>query len=196
MTREDEARIVAAMRAARAKARGYADFFGWSADRDLEELGVITALAESLRADRALFFSDLVRRGRSNDPPDCEAVDRDGDRIAIEVTELVDESAIRAFKAGRVYDRADWDREKFLLRLYSLIAGKDRRYPELKGSPYPGGYVVVVFTDEPMLTRTAVEGFLAGHAVPEPRYIDRTFLVLSYDPGVERCPYFELALHR
>ncbi|MBC7945566.1 MAG: hypothetical protein H7X91_09975 [Burkholderiales bacterium] len=192
MTSHDEAEIVDLMRAARAKARGYADFFLWSTDRDIEEWGVITSLAESLQLDGALFFSQLRRRGRPNDPPDCEALGSSG-RIAIEVTELVDEDAIRAYKRGNSYSWADWTKEKFLSSLSALIASKDQRFPLLKEPPYEGGYVVIVHTDEPMLPFGAVNRFLTGHSFEKPKHVDRAFLLLSYDPALQRCPYFELA---
>jgi hypothetical protein len=41
MTDDEEREIVAAMREAMKKARGYADYFGWAANRDLEEWGVM-----------------------------------------------------------------------------------------------------------------------------------------------------------
>jgi hypothetical protein len=192
MTPEDEAEIVALMRAARAKARGYADFFGWSIDRDQEELGMAIALAKSLYADGALFFSKLRARGRGNDPPDCEAVVLAGDSVAIEVTELVNPAAIRAYKAGARYDWADWDKEKFLTATSRALAAKDTRFPHLKGGPYHGGYVVLIHTDEPLLNFDTVRGFLSGHQFAKPAYVSRAFLLLSYDPAREKCPYTEL----
>lgn len=192
MAPDDEAEILALMRAAIARSRGYADFFGWATDRDLEELGVISALAESLEADGASFFSSLKRRGRPNDPPDCEALNPNDSRIAIEVTELVDGEAIRAFKDGRIYDWAEWSKDKFLSALAEHVAVKDKRFPHLKEPPYDGGYIVVVHTDEPELSRPTVEGFLNGHRLVRPTYIARAFLVLSYDSAIGRCPYFEL----
>jgi hypothetical protein len=194
VTRDDEAKIVALMRSARARARGYADFFLWSIDRDMEEWGVVMSLAESLEADDDLFFTSPRRRGRPNDPPDCEATDNVGGRIAIEVTELVDEAAIRAYKAGEIYNWAEWDKTKFLSALVIAIGYKNRKFPKLKGGPYNGGYVVVIHTDEPMLGPDIVAEFLTGHVFDKPTHIDRVYLLLSYDPSRERCPYFELTL--
>src|SRR5690349_15183171 len=100
MTTDGDPEVLKAMRAARVQARGYADFFGWPQSRDVEEYGVVSALAESRQASGALFFTRLLARGRGNDPPDCEAEDEVGNRIAIEVTELVDAKAINAYKQG------------------------------------------------------------------------------------------------
>src|SRR5690606_3932038 len=178
--------------AARAKARGYADFFGWAIDRDLEELGIVLALAESLEADGMLFFSELRARGRGNDPPDCEAAALTGESIAIEVTELVDPAAIRAYRAGARYDWADWDKAKFITAVSQALMTKDARFPRLKGGPYHAGYVVLIHTDEPLLNLDRVRGFLVEQAFPKPDYISRAFLLMSYDAARQKCPYMEL----
>jgi hypothetical protein len=192
MTTEEEKEILHLMREARKKARGYADFFGWGSDRDIEEWGVVTSLAESLENDGKNIFFSLKRRGRPNDPPDCEARDTNGNRIAIEVTELVDGKAIQAYKSGAVYEWADWDKEKFTTSLQSLILRKDSRFTELKEPPYEGGYFVVIFTDEPMLDRSTVESYLEGYKFKKPEYLTKAFLLVSYDPSLERCPHYDL----
>lgn len=192
MTTKEDKEILHLMREARNKARGYADFFGWGTDRDLEEWGVVTSLSESLESEGKKIFSSLKMRGRPNDPPDCEARDNDDNRVAIEVTELVDGKAIQAYKSGAVYEWADWDKNKFITSIESLLSRKDKRYPELKEPPYDGGYIIVIFTDEPMLDRSTVESYLDGHKFKKPEYLTKAFLLVSYDPGVEKCPHYEL----
>jgi hypothetical protein len=194
MTPEDEKEIVALMRAARKKDRGYASFYGWSTDRDLEEWGVTNTLRESLQHTGESFFENLSQRGRGNDPPDCEAVDAKGNRVAIEVTELVCPDAIQAYKEGRVYDYADWPKERFIAALEYRIVTKGARYEKLKGGPYVGGYVVLIYTDEPMLPIETVRKFLDGHVFSKPEGVARAFLLLSYDPAVQICPYVEMSL--
>ena len=176
------------------RARGYADFFGWSLDRDIEEWGIVTNLAESMEIDGKVLFTNLKRRGRGNDPPDCEALDNNGRRIAIEVTELVDGKAIKDYKSSGIYKWADWNKSKFISFLESILSRKDSRYPKLKEPPYEGGYIVVIFTDEPMLNRSVVASYLQGH-VFKMSYITRAFLLMSYDPEIKRCPYYELTIN-
>lgn len=192
MTPDDEAEIVELMRQARLRDRGYASFFGWQIDRDLEELGVLKSLAESLEADGKVFFDQIQIRGRGMDPPDLEARDLSGERLAFEITELVDGEAVKAYKAGRTYDWAEWSKDKFIRELGIRLSGKAKRFPVLKGAPYPGGYVVVVFTDEQELRHSTVREFLARQVFTGIPEVARAFLVLSYDPALERCPYFEL----
>jgi hypothetical protein len=69
VTPDDEAEISKALRAAIRSARGYADFFGWGPNRDLEELTVLTSLGESLEKDRGAFFRKAKVRGRGNHHP-------------------------------------------------------------------------------------------------------------------------------
>lgn len=192
MTTQEENEILYLVQEEIKKARGYADFFDWQLDRDIEEWGVLSSLAESLKLDGRTLFSNLKRRGRPNDPPDCEARDNKGRRIAIEVTELVDGKTIQNYKAGHVYEWADWDKELFLSSLESLLYRKDSSYPKLKDPPYEGGYFVVIFTDEPLLNHSTVESYLAGYKFKKPKYLTKAFLLLSYDPSVKKCPYYEL----
>ena len=199
MTPELEAEIVEKMREARERARGYADFFLWTTDRDLEEWGIVKLLNESLAAEGKLLFSDIKSRGRPNDPPDCEAFTPKGERLAIEVTELVDGEAIHQFKKAekesRPTDWAKWSKEKFLSELQNRLSEKDARFSVLKDAPYPGGYLVAVHTDEPDLNIETVSRYLEGHRFGALQHITQAFLLLSYAPSVERCPNFKLQLN-
>jgi hypothetical protein len=195
--RDSRDEVLSLLRKSRERARGYADFFLWAADRDLEEWGVVVSLAESLDLKGDLFFSGIASRGRPNDPPDCEAKDAKGERIALEVTELVDGIAIHKYKKAVAQERpaewADWNREKFLSLLCERLKEKDEKFSSLKGAPYPGGYVVIVHTDEPELGRNVVAEYLRNFAA-KTRYVTRAFVLLSYDPAVEMCPYFEVPI--
>lgn len=201
LTDADRAEIVELMRAARAKSRGYADFFGWRTDRALEETGVLQSLAESMSiAGVEPLWRSIASRGRGCDPPDCEAVDAAGRRVAIEVTELVDEDLLRRYSAakreGRAmpFEWADWSAERFALQLAHLLAKKDVRFPKLKGTPYPGGYQVVLFTDEPALSTSVVEAYMRRLDPMACAHVTAAYLLLSYDPAVQRCPFFVLPL--
>lgn len=195
MKKEEENKVLKLMREARDKARGYADFFGWSIDRDAEELMVVKSLNESLESEGKNVFNSLKSRGRPNDPPDCEALNSNGLRIAIEVTELVDEKAIKNYKAGNLYDLAEWDKNKCISTIESLLSRKDSKHPKLKEPPYSGGYIIVVFTDEPMLNRSTIKSYLSGYNFKKPKHITQAFLIVSYDPSIEYCPHYELSFH-
>lgn len=188
----DEAEIARLMREAREASRGYASFFGWAPDRDLEEYGPVKELALAAAKDGEPLFEKIRIRGRGNDPPDLEAIDPSGSRVAIEVTELVDGAAIQAFKAGRSYDWAEWNRSKFLNELDRRLVAKANRRASLKEGPYPGGYLIVVFTDEPGLRRDTVETYLRGQQFNSRLGGAKAYLLLSYDPETEDYPFFQL----
>jgi len=46
----------------------------------------------------------IVAHGLGKDPPDCEAIDNGGERIRIEVTELVDGIAVASANNGKMID--------------------------------------------------------------------------------------------
>jgi hypothetical protein len=214
--------ILDLIKAANAKQRPHAPFFGWP-DKAVKEWGIAKSLEESLQADHRLFFSDLRPREPNSDPPDCEALGLDGSRIAIEVTELVDREAIelknsikqirektRSFRdrdgksgncpCGRMLRQdaiqrghqcsRQWDRDHFVQQLSAGVKDKDSK--QLKDAPYPGGYILVIHSDEEQLLYPAVERFLEGQVLERPVQIGRVFLILGYDPQVQRCPYFEI----
>jgi hypothetical protein len=101
------------------------------------------------RRRRGRILCDLKGRAQHDDPTDCEAVDKDGQRIAIEVTELVDETAIKRTQAQRRElkdqdDRppiseqwVDWDLVKFQKVVQERLVAKNSHFPHLKGAPYP-----------------------------------------------------------
>ena len=185
--------ILRQMKEAEDKRRGYADFFDWPIDRSRGELGVVEALAEALHGKGSAFFTQVKSRRRGQDPPDVEALDFDGRRVAVEVSELVDGSAIQASKSGSQYVTARWPRTRFLGELRERLRAKLGRFQQLKDGPYPGGYVVVLYTDERALMRFHVTQYLKGEVFPEIEQTHRVFLLLSYDPMVKGYPVFELA---
>lgn len=178
----------------RSQKRGYASFFEWPLDRDLAELGVVNYLVASMAAERQSLFENIQSRGRGNDPPDCEATDRQGRRVAIEVTELVDPKGIANYQAGRIGEWAVWSRDSFLAGITDRLAAKAKRTGALKDGPYPGGYAVVIFTDEPHLNQAAVNAYLKGHRFPAFDGLVMAFLLLGYDPAIKRCPWFRLRI--
>ena len=116
MDTEEEKRLMREIKEAIAKSRGYADSFGWPANRDLEEYGVVKSFCEALEKEGKSFLdkNGVKCRGRGNDPPDCEASDLGGKLIGIEVTELVNPKAIISFKKNQEYEWAEWDRANLI----------------------------------------------------------------------------------
>jgi hypothetical protein len=208
MDEDERANIAARLRDAVSKARGYADFFGWP-DRDVEEASVAKEVSDALLRIGVHSIHNLTLRGRGNDPPDCEAMDQNQDRIALELTELVDEehlkfmkslptdtAAISSEQAMRLVLGAEWTEDKFRAQVSKQLQKKNGRYPHLKDAPYPGGYWVVLYTDEPNLPAEIVKKYVSAITVTNATSISKAFLLLSYDPSSSQYPIFEIKLDR
>lgn len=185
--------------------RGHAGYFNWNADRDLEELGVIQELWASMNASREVFFTDFSIRGRGNDPPDLEALTLEGEKLAIEVTELVDGQAIQRDKfvrdqqnstwQDRLSVAVSWDDASIIGEVQKLIKAKDGKFNKLLGGPYRGGYCVVIFTDEPDLSPEKLQGVLQG-ATFLAENISRCLLLIGYQPFEQHLKYIDLVLKK
>jgi hypothetical protein len=172
------------------KKRGYSDFFAWPVDRQLEEWAIVDSLKESLEKANAVFFNSLVARGRGNDPPDCEANLFEGGKLGIEVTELVDPAAIMAYKNGDTNQQAEWSKDKLIKSITHRLIAKDIS-TNLKGGPYDQ-YILVIHTDEPLLTFDYAYPLLSTTLFQYYSLIDRAFLLISYDEKHQCCPFIEL----
>jgi hypothetical protein len=121
--------------------------------------------------------------------PDCIVSDEDGEMIAVEVTELVCEEAIRENQRGnRVY--RDWQPTEVVSKLEERLKEKDRK--EYHCGPY-GKIVVLIYTNEPVICYYDYQTLLAPKQFTDLRQIAEAYLLLSYDPSVRRYPYIRIA---
>ena len=178
----------------KANDRPYAGYFAWRSDRTVEEVGVVQSFRESLEHCNEVFFHSYSARGLGNDPPDCEALSNAGDRIAIEVTELVDGESIAAAKANAALDWTPFTKTELTALLNERIAKKDNP-SDVKGGPYQQ-YVLVIYCDDPRVLHYDLIEHVRSYAFLSTRLIDRAFLLFSYSPWEKCCPYIELNLNR
>jgi hypothetical protein len=184
----DDDELVEMVRDAISKQRPYAGFFDWP-ERSIAEWGAVNAFSEIASSEPGFPLREIEPRPSGEDPPDCEAVDANGRAMAIEVTELVDGSAIAAARrTGRV-DFATWGPAQIRAQIDHLLTAKDSKV--LKGGPYDE-YVVLIHTDEPAVTPEQIAVALDGHELPAMKQVHRAYLLLSYDPHRRRYPYFRL----
>ena len=169
--------------------RSHAGYFSFRADPSIEELGVLNAFAEALKADGQDFFKEPRHRDEGNDPPDCEALTFTGERIGIEITELVDPVSAAAGRAGKSHDWKDW-RPALIPKLGDLIRKKDRAV--VKGGPY-SEYVLLIHTDE--LDLNYIDQSLDEHVFPRTNLITKAYLLISYHPIQNGCTYFRLRIN-
>lgn len=172
--------------------RVYAPFREGGTDAQVE-LGAVVDLLESMERSGETIYFDPVNAAN---PPDCIAHDIQGERVAIEVTELVcqaaveanqkaDRAAIARLEPGVMVHRV-WQRLDFLAHLERLLETKD-------GKSYLGGpfdrVALLVHTDEPMLIRSQCEDWLSGHHFGPFKQITEAYLLFSYEPGIGCSPY-------
>src|SRR5207245_1356214 len=105
----------------------------------------------------------------------------------------VDPAAIIAYKHKQPYEWSEWSREKLQDALAHRLNAKASRYESLKGGPY-GEYIVVIYTDEPMLPYGTAMRLLERVTFETSHQIHRAFLLISYDSEVGHCPYLPLRI--
>jgi len=173
-----------------AKKRKRNSYWVWP-DRLVEERGI----ASEILGQAGVNVADMLSRVRGEDPPDCEAT-LDGRLSGVEVTELIDRSALeKSLRQPESPVYFDWDKPTFLAALQDRIGAKDRAW---KGGPYERR-VLVIHTDEFVLDRDTVSRFLEG-AWFRATFITDVFLGLSYHPSADPeggChPVFSLPINR
>lgn len=184
----DEDELVERVQDAVRKQRPYAGFFHWP-ERAIAEWGIANAFSEAAASEEGFPLRELESKEPGEDPPDCEGIDAQGRRIAIEVTELVDGDAIaRARRTGsNVW--STWNEPKIRAVLDHLLTEKDSK--TLQGGPYDE-YLVLIHTDEPALTFEQIKAAVVEHSFPRLRQIRRAYVLLSYDPQHCGYPYVKL----
>jgi hypothetical protein len=152
---------------------------------------IFKPIAELDRALTALEAANFAVEGlrEGPDPPDCQAI-LDGARAGIEVTELIDATARKRTRAGN-FSYVEWDQPSFLARIQQIVDTKAAK--PFQGGPY-ARKVLVIWTDEFVLGREAVERFLAGQSFTTSAFSD-VVLGLDYHPDHEYVA-FGLALAR
>ena len=129
-------------------------------------------------------------RSVEDDWPDCAAEDEQGQLIAIEVTELVDEEAIQRSQRGQpVYRR--WEDRDILNAVHSILLRKDQK--SCHGSLY-GRVILVIHTDEPELNARRLFPLIRSVRFPHLNNIKEAYIICSYDPFTETYPYCEIPL--
>jgi hypothetical protein len=164
--------------------RRYASFFEWF-DQGRKELGVVEELVESLNRSGAGLSSPRLHRP---DPPDCVCLDGAGRAIALEVTEVVCETAARLTAQGHDVMRA-WRPGELAEHIAARLTDKDsKRY---NGGPF-AETLICLFTDEPMLTPSQVQAELRSSTFGPFTQVTGAYLVMSYDPHTKTYPVVPL----
>ena len=157
--------------------------------REGKELGVAEDFVVALNAESGLGLSNLQLQ--RPDPPDLTCISALGEPVAIEVSEVVCEKAVRRTAKGegvlRVWSPGD---------LTSSVAARLRRKDEktFHGGPFAHIFVCL-FTDEPMLTFESARAELATARFGPFKQLTGAFLLFSYQPSTQSYPVIRLVHH-
>ena len=155
------------------KSKGYASFWDWP-DRRTKECGIVCDLLEAIENKTG---PQEIRRVRANkpDPPDCIGTTASGERVAIEVTELVDQRTVELNQAGNRVLK-EWSPHELRTKLQEIITAKDSK--RFHGGPY-SKTVLVIHTDEPLLSHMSCVGVLRRKKFTTCKSITDAYLIFS-----------------
>ncbi len=170
--------------------RPHAGHLSWETDKQVAESGVLRQFEDELKADGRDFFGKVNQRCRGDDPPDFGALSYTGERIGLEVTELVDPASAAAARDGIKYDWKDW-RNDLIPELHKIIQKKDEA--NVKGGPYTE-YVLLIYSSEYWLEIDRIRLDITAHVFAATNQITRAYFLLPYDPSTQRYPCFRLMI--
>ena len=143
--------------------RAYAPLVSLTTDKRDNELGCVRQLFELLPSSPDCIKS----RGEGEDPPDCEAIWANGERIGIEVTELVCQQivaheqrmlkkrqAISSYCGAEITNETElpdvWSDSEIVEKIDSIIEKKNKT-DTWKERPYSARWLLIV-TDDPLVS--------------------------------------------
>jgi hypothetical protein len=175
-----------------ASQRGYADFFYWPEKR-IMQLGVLESFVSSV-ASLGLPLTESRLVDPNADPPDALAVLSGSHRVALELTEFVDQSLIERAKRTNQPQWRAWSQSEFARHLEVRVSRKDQPLrPHFSACEQSW---LVIYIDEPSLTPSLLAQYLANGPPTPVRHLNRCFMLVSYDPASGACPVLEVPLGR
>ena len=180
--------ILEELRTAVKKQRGYAGFYHWHGKRQ-KEAGILESFVEGARRV-GILLTDTRLEDEGKDPPDGWT-HLDSRKIAIELTEFVDESLVAREKRTGDPQWRYWVQTDFTSKVTKVISTKDH-----SGFGKTADFWLVIHSDEPALSASLVEEYCAASGTIETSGLDRCFMLLSYDPQIESYPVLEVPVRR
>lgn len=167
----------------------YASFFEWH-EKGPKELGVVEALIDALNRSTSLGLH--AAQEFTPDPPDCVCLNAFGQAVAIEVAEVVCETATRLTAQGHNVYR-QWRPGELAEHVATELTDKDRK--RFNGGPY-AEVIACLFTDEPALSFEQAISELQPRMFGPFTQLTAAYLLFSYDPSTKSYPVIRLALAR
>jgi hypothetical protein len=156
--------------------RKHGSFWLWP-KKPVVERGVVRELLNSMHHDGDMRYQNA--RSVNDDWPDCEVDDDLGNTVAVEVTELVDEEAIRTAERDEMDFSYQTDGE-IKEKVSKILARKNLK------SSHGGLYrkvILVIHTDE--FTHSRLFPVIRNTEFMRLENIQEAFIITSYDPSYD-----------
>ncbi len=103
--------------------RKYARFFDWH-DKQRKELGIVEDFLQTMAIwDEGHYHSP---QNTKKDPPDCILLDAHGNKISVEIRELVSEKAVRKAEQG-IAEVKFWNSVDVISEINVILQEKDKK---------------------------------------------------------------------
>lgn len=166
--------------------RKYSGFFDYG-DKSLKERGIVEHLLKSMKECGEASYSNPV--SCPDQWPDVLVNDQIGQQVAVEVTELVDETSVRENQQGNgIY--CIWEPAQVYAEIERILAKKDLK------SNHGGKYskvILLIHTDELVIESEKYIPLLKTSSFKTLNNINEAFLLFSYDPRANNYPYVRLS---
>ena len=189
MDEETKKAVVESLKKNRVLPRKHADFFNWY-DKETKELAICSELIHYLIKECGESFNSIIL---GSDPPDCIAIS-EKQKVAIEIVELVDQSAIeKQIRSKHAYPcQEPWTSKRLTEHLNKLIQQKDRpQEREYLKNLYPR-YITLIHTDEPELMASDFDRLYVKETIQTTDLVNEVYLLFSYDPRIDGYPIRKL----
>lgn len=157
-------------------------FYAGRKYKGIAEEAIAEEFAPSFEKSYGVTVKKIVQ---GDDPPDIVFEADRGKRYGIELTELVNKAAITAKikNDDALYSREllNWNQQNTCERIESLLNAKQLAAENVSG--LYERYIVLIHTDETMLTSNQVSRYVSGHTWPQYSNIDDAYIICSYEPG-------------
>jgi hypothetical protein len=163
--------------------RKHRSFWLWP-KKPVMDRGIVRELLDSMHHDGDMRYQNA--RSVNGDWPDCEVDDELGNTVAVEVTELVDEEAVRRAQRGEL-DFSYWTDGDIKEQVRSILVRKDLK------SSHGGLYskvTLVIHTDE--FTHLRLFLVIRDTEFTRLENIQEVFIIASYDPETRTYPWCEI----
>ena len=155
--------------------------------RFIIEQSIVQELLRSMESRGDAKYFGPILPPSSDDPPDCVISDRDGNPVAVEVTEFVSRKAIEKNlkikrdpeKTQRDHVYRDWRPHEVITEINAIIQNKDGK--TFKGGPY-AKKILVIHTDEEVFSSRRFEyaEFLQKQSFGPVEQIDEVYFLFPY----------------